>query len=291
MAQGECNLHVQVRGVRMKLLSDLQIRDRVKDSVPPLVVGISAADWQSKDSAIQPCSVDLHIGCIQIPARDDGGRVQAISKVGDRHLLDTGATAVLTTSETLNMPAKIAGIGFPPSHISIQGLLMTNPGHVDPGYRGRMHFTVINMGRRPIPLEIGSAICTLLFFELDSDVGADWGQRSMKAAEDSLPLTGLSDRAVNQLARDFVDVDKRAEKKVREAQVWASVLAGVIALLISLASQMIPYYVTGAEEAKRNDAVMAAKIESLEKRMDQLQGQEPVKPQPQVLRHQVAPVQ
>jgi deoxycytidine triphosphate deaminase len=157
----------------MRLLNDAEIKDNICNHNPPLVTGVDTLEWQSKKSAIQPCSVDLHIGRIQIPSQKLEEPPQAISGPLDEHILITGAIAVLTTSEILNLPARIAGIGFPPSHVSIKGLLVTNPGHVDPGYEGPMHFTVINMGRQPYVLRVSDPICTLLLFELDSPVAAD----------------------------------------------------------------------------------------------------------------------
>ncbi|HXH11371.1 MAG TPA: hypothetical protein VNP04_16615 [Alphaproteobacteria bacterium] len=61
---------------------------------------------------------------------------------------------MVLTLEEFNLPGSIAVVGFPPSHVSFQGILMTNPGHVDPGYVGRMRFTVMKKGisARPIAL-------------------------------------------------------------------------------------------------------------------------------------------
>ena len=89
-----------------------------------------------------------------------------------------GQTAVISTLETIDFPDNIAGIGFPPSHLSIRGLLITNPGHVDPGYKGKMTFTVINMAKDPIALiPEKMEIVTLLLFELDSNVKSGFTAR------------------------------------------------------------------------------------------------------------------
>ena len=175
----------------MKLLTDAQIKAKIDTLIPPLITDMPTSDWQSKTSSIQASSADLHIGRIQIPSDTDRESVLAFSKAGDDYFLTTGQTAVITTTESLNMPATISGIGFPPSKVSIKGLLLTNPGHVDPGYKGPMHFTVINMARKPYSLRIGDPICAVLFFELDSRVQVDWSERRA-AATSALTPTALS---------------------------------------------------------------------------------------------------
>src|SRR4051812_39526941 len=114
----------------MKLLTDTDLKTYIDDKKEPLITGdISTNVWNTKSSAIQPCSVDLRIGHIQIPA-EGNRKAKTITGSGKEYVLTTGQTAIVTTSEKLQMRKKFAGIGFPPSHVSIRGLLMTNPGHV-----------------------------------------------------------------------------------------------------------------------------------------------------------------
>ena len=260
----------------MRLLTDAEIKTKIDNDSPSLVTEISTKDWQSRNSPIQACSIDLHIGRIQIPSETGQEGVVEFSSSGDDHSLETGQTAVLTTTELLNMPGNVAGFGFPPSKVSIKGLLMTNPGHVDPGYRGPMHFTVINMGRRAYSLRIGDPICTLLLFELDSSVQTNWSQRR-GIAPNAFPdqSKGLDENDVNRLAKDFVDVEKRAKAIANETVTragWrASILAALVSIGIALVSQFVPYYLGGIEESKRNYAVTSKDIEYLKERIADLE--------------------
>jgi len=255
----------------MKLLTDAELKAKIDVAESKLITNTLTDDWTSKDSAVQPCSADLHIGYIQVPAEADDQPVKMIEKTGEELVLNTGGTAVVTTVEDLNMPDTIAGIGFPPSHVSIKGLLMTNPGHIDPGYQGPMHFTVINMGRQPFTLRVGDLICTVLFFELDEAVHADWKQRvtPQKSGEGK---KGLPAAAVNRLSVDFLSVEKRAKKIARKAIRRAAVYSALLVLAGTVLSQVLPYWLGGLEEAKRNNAVMAKQMEDLEKRVTSLEG-------------------
>jgi len=291
----------------MKLLTDAEIKQRIDNLTLPLITKLSATtrmstvDWQSKDSQIQSCSVDLHIGRIQIPSETERERIQEFSNIGDEHWLEIGQTAVLTTIEALHMPSNVAGIGFPPSKVSIQGLLMTNPGHVDPGYEGPLHFTVINMGRHAYRLRIDEPICTLLFFELDSEVHADYLLRHGLSRGTPSPNdrpTGLREGEVNRLTKDFVDVEKRAKRISKDTVIKAGFAGGVLAVLVSAvtaaASQFVPYYLGNTEELKRNLAVEAKEVEYLKERVTELEKKESTGPAltPQTLNRQdaVSPV-
>jgi deoxycytidine triphosphate deaminase len=271
----------------MKLLTDSEIKQAIDNNpTAPLIAGIPTKEWLTKDSPNQPCSLDVRIGCIQIPAEDNDRGVLTVSKPGSEHVLVTGATAILTTSEILNMPANIAAIGFPPSHVSIRGLLMTNPGHVDPGYHGPMHFTVINMSRSPFALRIGDAICTVLFFQLDNPVSADWRSRAAPSPR-AVPPTSVDEQQVNLLGNDFVDFRNRAttiaNDAVGRAQWRATWVASAISLGFLLISQFLPYYLGGFEDLKTNFAVSKTQVENLEKRIAVLEAKEgstvPTQPQ------------
>jgi hypothetical protein len=95
---------------------------------------------------------------------------------------------------------------------------MTNPGHIDPGYVGPMHFTVINMGRQEFSLRVGEMIVTVLFFEL-----------SPGAKSDYLARTGSTDprpprqEDINRLSADFLDISDRAGRVAKREMETAGV--------------------------------------------------------------------
>ena len=141
----------------MSLLRDEEIIAALTAQPPavPYVEGVVLpVDPYSKDSPVQASSIDLRIGNIYLPGEKETDLGGAQNPKQD-YSLKTGETAVITTLETLHLPGDIAAFGFPPSRVSFKGLLMTNPGHVDPGYEGVMRFTVINM---PKILIIWSAV-------------------------------------------------------------------------------------------------------------------------------------
>ena len=134
------------------------------------------ADWYSADSPVQPASVDLSIVRIHLPGTDKeepGGELNPKTQ----HILKPGETAVIATQEEFNLPGDVLGLGFPPSRVSFQGILMTNPWHIDPGYRGPLRFTIINMGSQDYVVRKGDAIGSVLLFKLTAPAHAGWLQR------------------------------------------------------------------------------------------------------------------
>src|SRR5205823_6027267 len=130
------------KGTEMKLLKDDQLVSLITGSKPILIDHGYTKDWYERSSPVQPCSLDLMIGNIFLPGAqrsEDGGEWRPEAA----YFLKPGQTAIVTTREHLSLPPNIAAFGFPPSHVSATGLLMTNPGHVDPGYSGQMRFTII----------------------------------------------------------------------------------------------------------------------------------------------------
>jgi dCTP deaminase len=167
------------------------------------------ADPDAKDSPIQPASIDLTIGDIYVPSVKPKKR----GKVDDpktQHVLKAGQTAVVVTKEEIEVPNTIGAIGFPPTNISHNGILMTNPGHVDPGFKGKLTFTVINMGREDFSLRRDDLIVTLVFFKLIA--AARKGYRDRRAGTGSAAgAHDMTRERMNRLAPDMLDMDRRVE--------------------------------------------------------------------------------
>lgn len=198
---------------------------------PSLVEGMDAPEGMlSKDSPVQPCSLDLHVGAIYRPdARQTRGSCPEPKGSATLH---QGETVVIETAEKLQLPDNIAAIGFSPSHVAAKGLLMTNPGHIDPGFKGPLKFTVINMSRDHYDLRKGDLAFTVLFSRLGEDVQYSYSARNPKP-------TPFDPREVNRLSHDFLDVEKRARDVARHYTVLVSVIVtAIVALAATIQSYM-----------------------------------------------------
>ena len=135
--------------------------------------------------------------------------------------------------------------------MSRKAILTTNPGHVDPGYRGVFHITLINMGKKTYPLKNGDVIVTLLIFELDNNVSKGYMRRiNDSCKEEQCPCDGKEQCDVNYsginkahgeldyLASDFMDFEVRTKRIVEHAIFragwWKETLRVMIPILVAI---------------------------------------------------------
>jgi len=220
-------------------LTDAQLVEMLEQA--QVVTGVpKPADWYSAESPTQPCSLDLHVGEIHLPPDSPDSTPSA---AGDTATLHTGETAVIETAEHLHMPDDTCAIGFSPSHVAAKGLLMTNPGHVDPGFDGKLSFTVINMGREHFQLRTGDAIFTLLFCRLQANAHRAYSVRRTQRPDRSISF-------LRRLSRDFLDVERRAteiaEKVSKEAgqavKIRTAIIGAIAAICVGLVTAFGPWY-------------------------------------------------
>lgn len=208
---------------------------------------------------IQGSSIDLTVG--------------EVFRTGDKDLLaqhslvlEPGETAVVVTHEELHLPLTLAGVGSSPSSVAANGVLMTNPGHVDPGFEGPLSFTLINMGKESKALERGQKIVTLLFFRI---------QQTIPYASSPVPLTERPEfkARVAGLARDFLDVKKRAADEASRKLTWLGVIPPIITGLVAVVLAILTAFASdklasGAEvkALREQNRHLEHQIEELEKR-------------------------
>lgn len=198
----------------MGILIDTELRIGAIATPPALLTGF---DKVRLDTSIRGCAVDLHIGSVYRPGAKDGEPGSASKPFALSVVLNEGETALVQTLESFKLDAQHAAFVFPASSVSIQGLLMTNPGHVDPGYEGPVHVTVINMGREPYALQPKDRLLRGLIYKLDSPVA------SPKVGGVARAL--VTQELLNKLSPDFLSVSQRtatAAKKEIDASVKRS---------------------------------------------------------------------
>jgi cell division protein FtsL len=217
-------------------------------------------------------SLDLTIGDIFIPDAKDG-EPGSLSCPLTRTCLKQGQTVVIRTSETLAMPKGISAVGFPPSsEISLPGLLTTNPGIVDPGFTGRLHPTVINMGKKEFPLTQGDRVMRLMLFR---DAAISGGADDEKGPG---PLKRLN--IMSQLSPDFLNITERtldaATAAVKEAELKARWMALWIPLCVAVVSVigaiLVSHYSTEKDLIADRES-LTAQIQAVDEKYVRLEAQ------------------
>ncbi len=266
------------------LLSDQELLNLIQDPRSPLVIPPPKwADWYDGESPVQPSSIDLHIGEIYRPGEPGNAAGEAVPH--DEWLLETGQTAVIRTEEVLCLPSDHAGIGFPPSRVSVRGVLMTNPGHLDPGYEGPLHLTVINMAKEGVQLRKGDMILTIVLFKLAKAPIADFKSRYGGKSPSKMSLSHL-----NRLSPDFARFEERAQKiadaaveraelAIKQAQWRVGIISGFITLLVAALTvwsgsyskyEALSEQIKGVERKLEDQIGTNKKLGELEKRINDL---------------------
>jgi dCTP deaminase len=220
-------------------------------------------DWYDKNSPVQPSSIDFHIGKIFVPEVKPERRGGFKNPKSNSHTLTPGGTVLVETEEELDVPKNIAGFGFPPASTAVKGLLMTNPGHIDPGFKGRLTFTLINMGRDPFTIRQGDVLFTTLWIKLSMDVKKDYFARqgiTAKAKEENIDV----------LSKDFLNVDSRAKKIAKGYITWAA----IIAFSISALATWVQYALTTTSSIKKDIDNLKSSMRVLEVKLEERSGKE-----------------
>jgi len=102
---------------------------------------------------------------------DDSGDANSLSlktmQSGESFAIPPGQLAYVITHETVNIPKNV--LAFISIRVSVKwkGLVNVSGFHVDPGYRGRLTFSVYNAGSASIHLRSGDAVFLIWFADLD----------------------------------------------------------------------------------------------------------------------------
>lgn len=111
---------------------------------------------------IQACSYDMRVGTIYINKKKYTPDVTQGTEV----TLDPGAIINILTEEELKLPDDIAATAFAINSLSSEGLLVLNPGHIDPGFEGPLTVTAINLRATSKVVLFSTPIFTVIFERL-----------------------------------------------------------------------------------------------------------------------------
>lgn len=86
---------------------------------------------------------------------------------GNDICINPGENGLLITEETVNLPQDLAAFISLRLSIAIRGLVNISGRHVDPGYSGKLVFSVYNAGSNPVIMKRGDPVFMITFAKLD----------------------------------------------------------------------------------------------------------------------------
>lgn len=199
-------------------------------------------------SPLQPASIDLHVGEILVPPEHEKrnkGKKKAVAANPpvetrhDRYTVPSGGSVVLLTKEEINFPANCAGLMFPKSSgLAERGVLVTNFGHVDPGYKGTLRYALINMSSDPLEVRAGDSVACLCVFELSPAANPDFSYGRENDERREVEDETRTREFTKHLSPELLSLGRITDEAKRVAKTIV-MREGLLALLISTLSAVV----------------------------------------------------
>lgn len=175
-----------------------------------------------EDDEVEQSSYTLHIGNEVFVTKDhrnsDSRHVRTKLKLNQDFEIPAGQFAFLLTCETVKVPKNAIAFISMKAKIKHRGLINISGFHVDPGYDGKLLFSVYNAGPSSIRLNQGQPCFLIWYADLDSDDDRAKKQDGFK----DFPVEVLdkisSDPiySLQELTKGFRELDYKVSAKITE---------------------------------------------------------------------------
>lgn len=222
----------------------------------------SISEGKFKEERLQNASYELTLGDEVYTNNDETKTI--LSSTNPQFEIRPGQFAVLITNEEISITQKHIGFISLKFGFKFRGLVNISGFHVDPGFKGKLKFSVYNAGSQSIILDRGAPYFVLWISELKSDLdeknlynGTHQGQNSINA-NDIMKIKGEI-ASPNGLLEQIRALETRIETE-SEWRRWG--LRIIIGLLIALVVKML--WDWGDYKRGYSDAVQHIKSKNIE---------------------------
>lgn len=131
-----------------------------------------------------------------------------------------GQFAFLLTSESVKVPVDAIAFISIKARLKFSGLINISGFHVDPGYEGRLLFSVLNAGPKPLHRANGQPLFLIWYAYLDGSTSQHKTEHGFEKIESSV-LNGISGEilSLQSLSEELRALEDRLTKKIREQEV------------------------------------------------------------------------
>lgn len=207
------------------------------------------------EESLKGIAYDFRVGDKIILGMPEGTRHEALSDANSYVDIPPGISATVYSYEVVRMPWDVKGRLSIRSHFMAQRLNYDG-GIIDPGYKGRLFFTVVNLGDTPVRLEYRQPLVTAEFIRIGREVPEERrplhkpgfgdepllevpSERVPKSAKRWYTIQDLSEQVdslketVRRLEQsvDKVELEQRPARVFMELFVFAALVGLFIALL------------------------------------------------------------
>jgi len=188
---------------------------------PPI---INEGDKPNRNACLHQWSYDLRLG--KEAYLSSQKYLQHLDSDRDSIVIEPGEFALLMTYESVNIPRDcVAFISLRFSY-ALKGLINISGFHVDPGYEGKLVFSVYNAGPNPVVMRYLDPVFMIVFASLDKPALSRGKEVSFKE--------------ITQLKADWISAVKgpavsltRLNSKVERLSQLVNVLIGLVGSLVA----------------------------------------------------------
>lgn len=143
------------------------------------------------DGRVKHAGYELALGGEAFATLSNDGKKQTLAPNGQVHI-HAGQFALLLTEEVVKIPADAIGLISIKAGIKFKGLVNVSGFHVDPGYSGKLLFSVYNAGSKEIILDRNQPLFLLWLCNLDAETKETYDKpgKSTITGEDMMNLSG-----------------------------------------------------------------------------------------------------
>jgi dCTP deaminase len=178
-----------------------------------------------QEDRVKNSSYELSLGTQVFVTSED--KTKRFIEPGTQIAIPAGQFANLLTEETVHVPETALGLISMKFTLKQPGLVNVSGFHVDPGYTGKLLFSVYNAGPQSVPITSGEPAFLLWYCSLES-VTHDLYDKS--------PRTGITDSDVQHLGGEVSSPQELAHRvrKVEERlRTGTWIVATIVAAIIS----------------------------------------------------------
>jgi dCTP deaminase len=193
-----------------------------------------------KEERIDSGKYELSLGGNFYASDSDEFKVKELPE-GDSFVINPGQFAMLITQEFIEIPTNYIGFISIKTKMKFRGLINVSGFHVDPGFRGRLKYSVYNAGSNQVCLKIGDATFQLWLSKLTSETqysGSHQNQTSI-TTNDLMNYMQGSVASPAQLKKEIQELKSRKEMN---SWVLKSLLVVVFGILINVWWSWVPFH-------------------------------------------------
>lgn len=180
--------------------------------------------FKFEEDVNNPIAIDLRLGDeVFISTKEVPFNLGNSSEPNEFASIKPGEFALLTTYEKLNLPDDILGLISMKFSLKLKGLINVSGFHVDPGYSGRIIYSVYNAGPTPIVVRRKEKVFTILLSRINT--------RSYRKEATFQNIDHLQEKHIAGLLGTPISLHSIYDK-VRVLEMWNKITLGIMSGLV-----------------------------------------------------------